>query len=70
MKVNKMLQKHAKLPILGSKFAMLSNSTPNVAALAGAAYRILPYLGALGPHLVAKLLEDGAQPSQHSITSR
>ena len=31
---------------------------------------ILAHLGALGPHLVAKLLQDGAQLAQHSPTSR
>ena len=36
-----------------------------ILALSGA---ILAHLGALGSHLVAKLLQDGAQMAQHSPT--
>ena len=48
------------------KFAYLASSWRSCAPPCA----ILPHLGALGPHLVAKLLQDGALLAHHSPTSR
>ena len=52
--------------LLAPKFAYLASSWRSCAPSCA----ILAHLGALGPHLVAKLLQDGAQLAQHSPTSR
>ena len=53
-------------PLLAPKFGYLASSWRSCAPSCA----ILAHLGALGPHLVAKLLQDGAQLAQHSPTSR
>ena len=55
---------HGLLPLFGTHFRIFSLSCL-ILALLGA---ILAHLGALGRHLVAKLLEDGAQMAQHRPT--